>query len=365
MIQTSVTKTERSSNIELFRIVTMLLIVAHHYVVNSGLMTVMEDNLYDSRTVYLLLFGMWGKTGINCFVLITGWFMCTSKITLRKFLKLLLEVCFYNIVIGGIFQIVGYQQFAWGGVLRMLWPIWSVSDGFTSCFLLFYLFIPFLNILLHNMNRIQHLTLLCLCLAIYTVLGSVPMVKVQMNYVVWFSVLYVLAAYLRLYPSPVLDNGSFWGWMTLAAITLAIGSVLLFSYVSFPTRFLTFDIYVDSYYLVADSNKLLALAVSICSFLWFKNMRLPQSKLINSVAASTFGVLLIHANSDTMRQWLWKDTLDNVGQYVASLPQLVLSSASSVIAVFVVCVLIDKVRILCFERPFFKWYDRKLISSND
>lgn len=33
------------------------------------------------------------------------------------------------------------------------------------------------------------------------------------------------------------------------------------------------------------------------------------------IAQSCFGVLLIHANSDTMRQWLWKDTLNVAGQY--------------------------------------------------
>lgn len=31
-------KKHRDSNLELFRIITMLLIVAHHYVVNSGLL---------------------------------------------------------------------------------------------------------------------------------------------------------------------------------------------------------------------------------------------------------------------------------------------------------------------------------------
>ena len=33
---------QRDSNLELFRIITMLLIVAHHYVVNSGLMEVIR-----------------------------------------------------------------------------------------------------------------------------------------------------------------------------------------------------------------------------------------------------------------------------------------------------------------------------------
>ncbi len=79
------------SNLELYRIIVMLLIVAHHYVVNSGLMEVMMSQPTSGKSIFLSLFGMWGKTGINCFVLITGYFMCRSEITLRKFLKLLLE----------------------------------------------------------------------------------------------------------------------------------------------------------------------------------------------------------------------------------------------------------------------------------
>lgn len=82
----------RESNLELFRIVAMFLIVAHHYVVNSGLFPVILENFPSSKSVFLLLFGWAGKTGINCFVLITGFFMCTSQISFRKFLKLFLAV---------------------------------------------------------------------------------------------------------------------------------------------------------------------------------------------------------------------------------------------------------------------------------
>ena len=37
---------QRNSNLELYRIIVMLLIVAHHYVVNSGLMEEMEKELH-------------------------------------------------------------------------------------------------------------------------------------------------------------------------------------------------------------------------------------------------------------------------------------------------------------------------------
>lgn len=79
----------RKSNLELFRIITMLFIIAHHYVVNSGLSSLdgpIYSNPFSLKSIFLLLFGAWGKTGINCFVLITGYFMCKSKITSKKIL---------------------------------------------------------------------------------------------------------------------------------------------------------------------------------------------------------------------------------------------------------------------------------------
>lgn len=103
-------KKERNSNLELYRIVTMLLIVAHHYVVNSGLIQIMPNSETTNNSIFLYIFGMWGKTGINCFMLITGYFMCKSNITIRKFLKLLLEVEFYKIIIYFIFIISGMKH---------------------------------------------------------------------------------------------------------------------------------------------------------------------------------------------------------------------------------------------------------------
>ena len=43
---------ERESNLELYRIITMLLIVAHHFVVNSGIL----DLAYDAHWVLIVYF---------------------------------------------------------------------------------------------------------------------------------------------------------------------------------------------------------------------------------------------------------------------------------------------------------------------
>lgn len=67
------------------------------------------------------------------------------------------------------------------------------------------------------------------------------------------------------------------------------------------------------YFLVIDSNKPFAVTTAVALFLFFKNLKIGYSRVINTIAASAFEILLIHANSDAMRQWLRKDSLNNVG----------------------------------------------------
>lgn len=168
----------------------MLSIIAHHYVVNSGIWNEIQAIEPTMNSLFYYLFGMWGKTGINCFVLITGWFMCTSQITLRKFLKLLLEIEFYKIIIGIIFILVGKEAFSSDWLLGLL-PVRNIKTGFVSSFLLFFLLIPFLNILVRNMTQKQHMLLMALLFFLYTILSTVPVFSVHMNYVSWFCVLYI------------------------------------------------------------------------------------------------------------------------------------------------------------------------------
>ena len=135
----------RDSSIELFRIITMLIIVAHHYVVNSGLSQMLVANADMSmKNIFYWIFGWGGKTGINCFVFITGYFMCKSNISLKKFLKLFFEVEFYRILFFLVFTISGYQEFSITVFAKSIVPIFGIGTSFTPSFLVFFLFIPFL-----------------------------------------------------------------------------------------------------------------------------------------------------------------------------------------------------------------------------
>lgn len=330
----------RDSNLELYRIIVMLLIVAHHYVVNSGLIQYIRESPDIIGSGVMLLFGAWGKTGINCFVLITGYFMCKSRFTIEKLTKLYLQVAFYGVAIYGIFCISGHESFSPLKLIWTLWPVKSISDGFVSCFLLFYLFIPILNTLVGHLGKGLHKRLVILIVAAFTILPSIPKLHMTFNYVTWFMALYMIASYIRIYG--IFPKISHAGWGALSLVTLVAGSLsVLGLYIVYRLGYT--DRFVP-YFFVADSNKFLSLAVAVTSFMYFKDLKMPYSRFINAVGGATFGVLLIHANSDTMRQWLWRETVDCVGHFGGSALLTLGYATASVLIIFALCAGIDRLR---------------------
>ena len=330
----------RSSNLELLRIITMILIIAHHYVVNSNLSLEIQTDPRSINSIFLNLFSMWGKTGINCYLLITGYFMCKSQISLTKFIKLWLEVVFYGVVIYLLFFIGGYYSFKWVDLFLVLVPINYVTNNFVGCFLLFYLFIPFLNILIRGMNKQKHACLILLCLFIYTFLATLFIVT--MNYITCFIIIYLIASYIRLYQVPYSQSKVFWGCMTLLSVMISCFTVLYRVYFNLA----------NSHKFLSDPNAIMAVVTSICIFMFFKNINIKYNKWINTLAASTFGVLLIHINSEAIRQWLWVDTLKNVEIWQTN--YMFIHFFISVLGVFIICTIVDQMRIHFLETPLFK-----------
>lgn len=346
-------KKKRSSNIELYRIITMLLIVAHHYVVNSGLMSELLQSPINASSEAMLLFGAWGKTGIDCFVFITGWFMCKSDWNVRKLLKLYLQVAFYALIIYGIFCLTGHETFRPLSTLWKIFPTKSVADDFISAFIIFYLFIPIVNILLKNLKKREHLYLVGLILVFFCLLPCIPKIRMTFNYVGWFICLYTIAAFFRFYEQDMRISHKQWGLMALVSTIAGCLSVLALSYLWKTGHYRLYP-----YFFLADSNKILSVLIAVTTFMWFKDVRMKYSKAINLIGASTFGILLIHANSETMRQWLWQETVDVTGHFSTSFGDTVLYAIGSVLIIFAVCSAIDILRATLVEKTYMNWAEK-------
>ena len=328
----------------------MLLIVSHHFVVSSGIFEQTYKDPVSGLSIFYRIMGAWGKTGINIFVLITGFFMCCSVITFRKFLKLLCEIEFYNIVLYVIFAIAGYQTVSVISIIKTILPVTQVDTNFTGCYLLFYLLIPFLNILIKNMNEKQHIAILGILLFVYSVIGFFPNI-VTMNYVSWFTVVYLVGTYIRLYEHKIFKDKKKIGILAVASICISVLSIVLCGWLNKITGIRM------GYYFLSDSNKVFAVTTAVFVFLIFKNLKMPYVKWINEISAATFGVFLIHTNSDAMRAFLWKNLFKCTTMYNTKL--FPIYAVGTVLIVYIVCTCIDILRKRTIEKKFFKFYDLK------
>lgn len=76
-------KKPRQSNIELLRIVCMVLIVAHHAVCHGG---ALQLSWSGTKALALLVLPT-GKIGFDCFLAISMWFLCMSSFKASRFVR--------------------------------------------------------------------------------------------------------------------------------------------------------------------------------------------------------------------------------------------------------------------------------------
>ena len=340
---------KRQSNLEAFRIIAMFVIVLHHYIVNSGILDILLTESISFKNFLFLFLGAFGKTATNCFVLITGYFMCKSKITLLKVFKLLFEVMFYNVIIYIIFASFGVIDFSFKAIYENVFSIFNVTYGnFTTSFIVFYLFIPFLNVLINNLSKEQFLYLLGLCFLVFCVVPTIiihtlPITTIGyfISYVGWFMVIYITSAFIRLFPLKCFNNNLLWGLLSLGLIILSGVSIYVMKILN-----------AHPYSLLMESNMILSYINSICFFMFFKNLKIKQSNIINVIAKASFGVLLIHANSNAMRTFIWQTLFKNTNYYLNSNYYL-LHCFLTVVIVYISCTIIDLIRIYLIETPIF------------
>ena len=349
-------KNERSSNIELMRIVMILLIIMHHYVVNSTIMDSVQMDAITPNVIFLQLWGLWGKTAINAFVLVSGFFLCTGRLTWQKYLKLLMEIFFYNIIIYVVLLILGYESLSFKAIFNVFFGLLhEAGSGFLASFMIFYLFSPFLNILINNLESREWHHLLALLIFVQVVTVTF-FFSHAFNEISWYMTLYLLGAYLRLRAGDWSSNFYFSIKWLIVFVVLAWMSVLLIDYLC---AYFHRGSWFAAFYFVSDSSKLLAFIVGIAIFQTFRNLPLRYNRFVNALSKTTFGVLMIHANSDAMRKFLWQDLVRVPVMLDAPFLSLVFHATVSVMLIYAVCAAIDYARIILLEKPIMAWIDSK------
>ncbi len=347
-------KAVRNSSLELLRIISMLGIVLIHYFRHG--MNPNDDIITTNRIIYEL-FSFIGRFGVICFVMITGYFMVNSKIKIRSLVKLVLEVIFFSMAITIISMAICIEPFSIKTLIKSCFPIMFRQYWFISVYVALYILIPFINILVYNLNKRQHLILISILICIFSI---IPMFTGQR----WetttdfyqnlglFITIYFIAAYVKLYPNKYFNN------IKLNIIITVVMQIVVWSLIIIIMQFGNKIGIKDTQYF-NDFNSPIVLIQSISIFLIFKNIDIKSSKFINSIGKSTLAVYLIHEHP-IIYPIIWKDIFKSEVYYNSSTMLFLLNILLSVGIVFIVSIVIDKIRIVLIEKKIFKIYDNKI-----
>ena len=340
---------ERESNLELLRIICMVFLVAHHFAVHGGLL-----GLDFSLPKYVgLIFLPVGKICFIAFIAISMFFLVDGTNKSERFLKCWLEVIFYSVSLTIITWFMG-GCIRFRDLVSSFFVMISNSHGFAASYLLFLLIYPFILKATKKTTKKQARYLLIVVFWIQilsqifrTWTGYTQPVFSELTL---FIFCYVLSLNLKRYPIKQLDNK----WFDFFLVLLIYVYVYSINMVAYTGNLNEMSSFLCG--ITGDESSIFFIVGGYALFYFFKNLHIPNSKMINYIASCTFGVLLIH-DHNFFRHLFWNDVVKTQIHFKSD--KFVLWFVISVIGVYITCSTIDFLRQKILEENIVKekWFN--------
>ena len=342
-------KTFRQSNIELLRIVAMLLIICHHFSLYSGF-NYPTDTLSINR-LWVQFVQMGGKIGVNIFILISGYFLVSAQsIKTSKIVKFWGQVFFYSMCTFVIFVASGLRPFGIEELIHHLFPIIFAQWWFPTLYFLLLLLAPYINRFLRTMDRLQYACFLVVLSIIWCIIPTFTEQMMQCNLLLCSIFVYSIGGYIKTFNVKVKSSSLKLIGLAIFTIGLTFSTVILFDYLGIKHSF--FANRITTFY---DMWDLPIIIISVLLFLGFIKINIPYNKYINAISAATFGVYLIHENG-YIRPIIWDSIFKTVSYSNSNM--LIPYSLFVIVAIFAGCTIIEVARIQLIENNCIKIINR-------
>lgn len=331
----------RRSGIELLRIISMLMIVAHHFAVHSD----WGAAATGFNSCLIGVFAAFGKVAVGIFFIITGYFLAKSvakPTTLRGVLKLCRPVWFWAMFIFISFVLANRSNLTLENIGMAVFPISMNTYWFITTYLIIYLLSPYLKDLLDSLTNRRLIALIGTLIAVEVIpnIISVFSQNGRREYLgmVLLGILYATIGYAISRFSKILQQQK----RTIYILTLISGAILALQVpiVHVWNRLLP-HFPIDGLYIWVGSS-IIVMVFSAGLFYIFSRFNF-RIHFVNYLAGLVFGVYLIHDNA-FIRQWLWRDTLIGSESVATSAPAFFLYSVNVIAAVFFISLALEAVR---------------------
>ena len=341
----------RQSNFELLRIVSMLFIILHHISVHGGWGNggVFFPEELTINAFFLQAILPLGKIGVNVFVLISGYFLINStKDTWPKIAKLWLEMLFYSVVVSIAFVFINDTEYTARQIVSIFTPVLSYTWWFATTYLLMFALSPFINKMLHSCDENNHLKLIIGLVILWVIIPFFTNLSIELNNLVWFVTLYVIAAYIRLYPDRFKKKSTTYVGLSLVFFAVLMTIAYLVDITGFTSEFWSIYNPIDHNNM---QNSPFSLIISFYLFLAFCKWNIKHNSVINIVAGTTFGIYLIH-DHPLVRGYIYSEVFDCLGHTYSD--YLILYVLTIAVIIFLSCMIIELIRNMIIDKTLLR-----------
>lgn len=332
---------QRISNLELLRILSMFMIVISHYFVHNS---ISNNSLPLGANRLLAEIMSFGTVGVVLFMLISGYCLGSSNKPLRfsKLLRVVFQVFTYSSTIFVIAVLFLGEKITLGNLTKSFLPVSFGTYWFVTAYIGIYVFHPFINRLLNGLSRREYIGFLVALFVLYSAIRTITGKDFYAGQAGLFLLYYATGNYLRIYDNNFFSIRRNRIFILLLSLMIVISTIIVFDLIGGSLG-------AHSNYLITSRGSVFSIIIAVCIFCSIVYSRKIQSRAINTIASSTFGIYLIHDNP-FVRKIIWTDVFHNP-DFISS-NYLVLHMLGVVIVIFSVCGIIELIRKNTLEKLY-------------
>ncbi|MBQ7615520.1 MAG: acyltransferase [Butyrivibrio sp.] len=345
---------KRNPSFELLRIIAMLMILTLHYNAHSGALLQLGLPATGSA-VFANVMEAFCITGVNTYVLISGFFLSKGKVKISRLLHLICQVYFYTILVSVAMMLVGTYVLHYDSsvykLVQYVFPISSEHYWFVTAYVIMYVLSPVMNAAMEKLSRKQMKTVIIGLLIWFCFIKSVipvyfPTDKFGYDYG-WFICLYLIAAYIRKYDVVLFYTEKKSALVYLISCLIIAALSISLYYINYNRGGLVHFSAVPFNY-----NFIFTLTGSLGLFSFFRFYRMKEGKaadIVRKVGPLTFGVYLLHMHVEIRDRWVvWLESLLGEIPYY-SVPLFAWHALRCILIVFLAGIFVDWIRKMIFD----------------
>lgn len=331
---------KRNTGINLFKLFSMFMIALLHVLGMGGIIGAAAGTS-SYYPVYLMQNAAF--CAVNCYALVSGYLMLGKKIKPSRITELWFEVFFYSVSISAIMMIVYRDLFSARNIVYAVTPIISNQYWYMTSYFMMYLFVPMMNKFADAANKKVFTATIGVILVLTTGSLMIKQDGFRLNdgySPIWLMVMYLVGAYMKKFNV----GAKMKKW--LALLLYVISSLCSFILCVFSKKLLKIMLGNDISYLSYTSPFVVLSAIFL--FIFFSKLKFGKKteKLINYITPAALGVYLIHTHPLVFNKLMKDIAMPLVNHGTAA---MIFGSVAMALAVFIICIVIDILRIQLFR----------------